>query len=59
MRQAALLSARVVLIAGPVAIAFFAGGFNDGPRDIALLVAGVVLAVLGLILLLERVLSSG
>ena len=46
MRQAALLSARVVLIAGPVAIAFFAGGFNDGPRDIALLVAGVVLAVL-------------
>jgi hypothetical protein len=46
MRAGALLSARAALIAGPVALAFFSGGFFDRPRDIALLVAGVVLAVL-------------
>ena len=32
MRAASLLAARGVLVAGPVAIAFFAGGFFDGPR---------------------------
>jgi len=46
MRAGALAGARVALVAGPVALAFFSGGFFDRPRDIALLVAGVVLAVL-------------
>jgi hypothetical protein len=46
MRPGALLSARAALVAGPVALAFFSGGFFDRPRDIALVVAGVVLAVL-------------
>jgi hypothetical protein len=46
MRAGALLSARAALVAGPVALAFFSGGFFDRPRDIALLVAGVALAVL-------------
>jgi O-antigen ligase/polysaccharide polymerase Wzy-like membrane protein len=46
MRAGALLSARAALIAGPIALAFFSGGFFDRPRNIALLVAGVVLAVL-------------
>jgi hypothetical protein len=46
LRGIALLGARAALIAGPVVLAFFAGGFFDGPRDVALLAAGVVLAVL-------------
>jgi O-antigen ligase/polysaccharide polymerase Wzy-like membrane protein len=46
MRLGALLGARAALVAGPVALAFFSGGFFDRPRDIALLAAGVVLAVL-------------
>jgi hypothetical protein len=46
MRAAALLAARATLVAGPVVLAFFAGGFFDGPRDVALVVAAVVLAVL-------------
>jgi O-antigen ligase/polysaccharide polymerase Wzy-like membrane protein len=46
VRAAVLLGARAALIAGPVVIAFFSGGFFDGPRDVALVVAGVVLAVL-------------
>jgi hypothetical protein len=46
MRAGALLSARAALVAGPVVLAFFSGGFFDGPRDVALLAAGVVLAVL-------------
>jgi O-Antigen ligase len=41
-----MLAGRAALVAGPVALAFFSGGFFDRPRDIALLVAGVVLAVL-------------
>jgi hypothetical protein len=45
-QAAALLGARATLVAGPVVLAFFSGGFFDGPRDIALLVGGVVLAVL-------------
>src|SRR5919201_3605674 len=48
MRAFALLAARAALIAGPVVLAFFSGGFFDGPRDVALLVAGVVLAVAAL-----------
>ena len=31
----------------PVALAFFAGGYFDGPRDVALLAAGAVLAAAG------------
>jgi O-antigen ligase len=46
VRAAALLSARAVLIAGPVALAFFSGGFFDGARDVALLVASATLALL-------------
>src|SRR3954452_8955375 len=46
MRSGALLSARAALVAGPVVLAFFSGGFFDGPRDVGLLAAGVVLAVL-------------
>jgi hypothetical protein len=46
MRVAALLAARAALVAGPVVLAFFSGGFFDGPRTVALLVAGVVLGVL-------------
>jgi O-Antigen ligase len=46
VRSAALLGGRAALVAGPVVLAFFAGGFFDGPRDVALLVAGIVLAVL-------------
>jgi O-antigen ligase/polysaccharide polymerase Wzy-like membrane protein len=46
MRAGALFSARAALVAGPVALAFFSGGFFDRPRDVALLAAGVVLAVL-------------
>jgi hypothetical protein len=46
MRAGALLSARAALVAGPVALAFFSGGFFDRPRDVALVVAGVVLAAL-------------
>jgi hypothetical protein len=45
VRAACLLSARAVLIAGPVVLAFFAGGFFDRPRDVALLGASAVLAV--------------
>ena len=48
MRAASLLAARGVLVAGPVAIAFFAGGFFDGPRLVGLAVVAVVLAVLAL-----------
>lgn len=46
MRAAALLSARAALIAGPVVLAFFSGGFFDRPRDVALVAAGTTLAVL-------------
>jgi hypothetical protein len=46
MRAAGMLCARGALVAGPVVLAFFAGGFFDGPRDVALLVAAAVLAVL-------------
>jgi hypothetical protein len=41
-----MLAGRAALLAGPVVLAFFSGGFFDRPRDIALLGAGVALAVL-------------
>jgi O-Antigen ligase len=43
-----MAAARAALVAGPVVLAFFAGGFFDGPRDVALLAAACVLAVLAL-----------
>jgi hypothetical protein len=46
MRAAAVLSARATLVAGPVVLAFFSGGYFDGPRDVALLVAAAALAAL-------------
>src|SRR4051794_38511273 len=46
MRAALLLAARGALVLGPVAIAFFAGGFFDGPREVGLIVAAVALAAL-------------
>ncbi|MGZ6707279.1 MAG: O-antigen ligase family protein [Solirubrobacteraceae bacterium] len=46
MRAALLLAARGVLVAGPVVIAFFAGGFFDEPRLIGLLVAAAALTAL-------------
>jgi O-Antigen ligase len=46
VRGVAVLCAGAALLIGPVVVAFFAGGFFDGPRDVALLVAAVVLLVL-------------
>src|SRR4051812_40070477 len=46
IRAIAVHLAQAALLAGPVVLAFFAGGFFDGPRDVALLVAAVVLLVL-------------
>ncbi len=45
MRLGALTGARVVLLAGPVALAFFSGGYFDGPRAWAGLVAWALVAV--------------
>jgi hypothetical protein len=45
-KAGALLGARATLVGGPVVLAFFSGGFFDGPRDVALLVAAAVLGVL-------------
>lgn len=47
-----LLPFRVLLVGGPVALAFFAGGFGDRPREVALAVAVVGLA--GLLVLAPR-----
>jgi hypothetical protein len=46
LRAATMVAARAALVAGPVVLAFFAGGFFDGPRDVALLAAAGVLGVL-------------
>jgi O-Antigen ligase len=48
-RALALLGARTALVAGPVVLAFFAGGFFDGPRDVALLAAAVTLGALAVV----------
>jgi O-Antigen ligase len=46
MRRAVLLAAAAVLLAGPTVLAFFAGGYFDGPRFAATIAAWVlVLAV--------------
>ena len=44
-----LLVPRVALLAGPVALAFFAGGYADRPRLVALGVAGLTLALAALL----------
>ena len=45
MRNGALTGARFVLLAGPVALAFFSGGYFDGPRAWAGLVAWALVAL--------------
>src|SRR5271155_2941780 len=45
MRNGALTGARCVLLAGPVVLAFFSGGYFDGPREWAGLVAWALVAV--------------
>jgi hypothetical protein len=45
MRSAALSAARLVLLAGPTVLAFFAGGYFDEPRGWAGLVAWLLVAV--------------
>lgn len=45
MRNGALTGARVVLLAGPVVLAFFSGGYFDGPREWAGIVAWALVAV--------------
>lgn len=48
MRSRALTGARVVLLAGPVALAFFSGGYFDGPRAWAGIVAWALVVVAAL-----------
>lgn len=43
-RMPLLTVPRVALLAGPVALAFFSGGFGDRPRLVALALAGIMLA---------------
>ena len=45
MRRAAVAVAASVLLAGPAVLAFFAGGFFDGPRLVATLVAWALVLV--------------
>jgi uncharacterized integral membrane protein len=45
MRTGVLGSARVALLAGPTMLAFFAGGYFDSPREVAGLVAWLLVAV--------------
>jgi O-Antigen ligase len=45
MRSAALSAARLVLLGGPIVLAFFAGGYFDEPRAWAGLVAWLLVAV--------------
>ena len=44
MRRGALIVARLLLLAGPTVLAFFAGGYFDSPRAVAGLVAWVLVA---------------
>ena len=45
MRRAVLRSAAAVLLAGPTVLAFYSGGYFDGPRLVATLVAWTVVVV--------------
>ena len=48
MRAAATNAARLILLAGPTALAFFSGGYFDGPRAWAGLVAWLLVVVAAL-----------
>jgi O-Antigen ligase len=48
VRQAALTCARVALLAGPAVLAFFSGGYFDGPRVWAGLIVWLLVAVAAL-----------
>jgi hypothetical protein len=45
MRRGVLLTAAAVLLAGPTVLAFFSGGYFDGPRFVATLVAWALVLV--------------
>ena len=45
MRRGVLLTAAAVLLAGPTVLAFYSGGYFDGPRFVATLVAWVLVLV--------------
>ncbi|HWE33509.1 MAG TPA: O-antigen ligase family protein [Solirubrobacteraceae bacterium] len=45
MRRVLVTGARAVLLAGPTAIAFFTGGYFDGPREVAGVLAWLLVAV--------------
>ncbi|MCW2957663.1 MAG: hypothetical protein JWP18_466, partial [Solirubrobacterales bacterium] len=45
-RPALVSVAAAVLVAGPVALAFWSGGYFDGPRLVALAAVGALLALL-------------
>src|SRR4051794_20565295 len=50
MRRATPTAApAVAVLAAPTVLAFFKGGYFDGPRDVALIAAGVLLAVTALV----------
>jgi hypothetical protein len=48
MRRAVLLAATAVLLCGPTALAFFSGGYFDGPRAAAAAVAWALMLALAL-----------
>ena len=48
MRQAALTCARAALLSGPAVLAFFSGGYFDGPRVWAGLIVWLLVAVAAL-----------
>jgi hypothetical protein len=45
MRRVLVIGARAVLLAGPTAIAFFTGGYFDSPREVAGVIAWLLVAV--------------
>ena len=45
MRRGVLLTAAAVLLAGPTVLAFFSGGYFDGPRLVATIVAWILVLV--------------
>jgi hypothetical protein len=48
MRRAVLLTAAAVLLVGPTVLAFFSGGYFDGPRFVATLAAWVIVFVVAI-----------
>jgi hypothetical protein len=48
MRRAVLLLAAAVLLVGPTVLAFYSGGYFDGPRLVATLVAWILVALAAL-----------